>query len=76
VQQLEVTMSNKTPGGPEDRLAVTVTEFAAAIGLSPNHVYKKIHAGIIPAVQLGEGCSYRIPKTFLNRIAGGDGDGR
>lgn len=68
-------MSNKTPGRPEDRLAVTVTEFASAVRLSPNRVYKKIHEGIIPAVQLGDGCSYRIPKSYLDRITGAS-DGR
>jgi len=66
---------NKTPGGPEDRLAITVMEFAAAVKLSPNHVYKHIERGTIPAFQFGPRGTYRIPKAFLNKITGA-GDGR
>ena len=67
--------NNKTPGTAEDRRTVTVRDFCAAVGMSPNHVYKHIERGDIPAFQFGPRGKYLIPKTFLQKITG-DGDAR
>lgn len=50
--------------------AYTVREVAELIGVSPGLVYKEIHAGRLPTVNIGSGQKYRVRHydltTFLN----------
>ena len=45
-----------------------VKEVASALGQHPSTIYRKVHAGELPAVRLGEGrAAIRIPRDELER---------
>jgi excisionase family DNA binding protein len=57
----------------DNRLVLTVTEVAAALGISRAHAYELIARGELASVRLGR--RIVVPRQELERIVGGDADG-
>ena len=55
------------------RLVLTVTEAAAALGISRTHAYELIARGELPSLRLGR--RIVVPRRSLERLVDGDADG-
>ena len=55
------------------RLVLTVTEAAAALGISRTHAYELIARGELPSLRLGR--RIVVPRRGLERLVDGDTDG-
>ncbi|MCA1844399.1 MAG: helix-turn-helix domain-containing protein [Actinobacteria bacterium] len=57
----------------EKRLVLTVTEAAAALGISRAHAYELVARGELPSLRLGR--RIVVPRRGLERLLDGDADG-
>lgn len=57
-------MSTSTPGRPAEMRFLTVAEVATMMRVSKMTVYRLVHAGTLPAVQIGR--SYRVPERAVH----------
>ena len=57
----------------ENRLVLTVTEAAAALGISRAHAYELVARGELPSLRLGR--RIVVPRRGLQRLIDGDTDG-
>ena len=57
----------------EKRLVLTVTEAAAALGISRAHAYELVARGDLPSLRLGR--RIVVPRRGLERLLDGDADG-
>ena len=57
----------------ENRLVLTVTEAAAALGISRAHAYELVARGELPSLRLGR--RIVVPRRCLERLVDGDTDG-
>ena len=57
----------------ENRLVLTVTEAAAALGISRAHAYELVARGELPSLRLGR--RIVVPRRGLERLIDGDPDG-
>ena len=58
--------------GSENRLVMTVTEAAVALGISRAHAYELVARRELPALRLGR--RVVIPRRALERLVNGEGD--
>jgi excisionase family DNA binding protein len=61
------------PMNRDNRLVLTVTEAAAAIGISRTHAYELVARGELPSLRLGR--RIVVPRRGLERLLDGDADG-
>lgn len=54
----------------DNRLVLTVTEVAAALGISRAHAYELVAQGELPSLRLGR--RIVVPRQALERLLGGD----
>jgi len=57
----------------EKRLVLTVSEAAAALGISRTHAYELVARGELPSLRLGR--RIVVPRRSLERLVDGDADG-
>lgn len=57
----------------EKRLVLSVTEAAAALGISRAHAYELVARGELPSLRLGR--RIVVPRRGLERLLDGDADG-
>ena len=57
----------------EKRLVLSVTEAAAALGISRAHAYELVARGQLPSLRLGR--RIVVPRRGLERLLNGDADG-
>ena len=57
----------------ENRLVLTVTEAAVALGISRAHAYELVARGELPSLRLGR--RIVVPRRGLERLIDGDTDG-
>lgn len=58
------------PSPPPERLALTIAEVSAAIGISPRQVRRWIVTGRLPAVRLGR--VWRVTRATLDAVLRGE----
>ena len=59
--------------GHDNRLVLTVTEAATALGISRPHAYELVARGDLPSLRLGR--RIVVPRHGLERLLDGDADG-
>ena len=57
----------------DKRLVLTVSEAAAALGISRTHAYEFVARGELPSLRLGR--RIVVPRRSLERLVDGDADG-
>jgi excisionase family DNA binding protein len=57
----------------DNRLVLTVSEAAAALGISRAHAYELVARGELPSLRLGR--RIVVPRRGLERLLDGDADG-
>ena len=57
----------------ENRLVLTVTEAAGALGISRTHAYELVARGELPSLRLGR--RIVVPRRGLERLLDGGADG-
>ena len=57
-------MAENTPGDMSEARFLTIAEVAAKMRVSKMTVYRLVHAGELPAVQIGR--SFRVPEQAVN----------